>query len=214
MYIRLQVVSCCHFQQRLQLAAMATSAQLKMTLSSSNPSTMNGLLTHSTLSLDSCRTSSIISLSTGSSGTSYKSEDRVNGIGAISGRAVIAIGQVALRGMEHLAIRRKLRTIKSFFPHDDDLETKDINLMYDDVLELSRHVFFSFGYAGPTMAHSMPISRPGLYSSQVRMPALQVLLDQIVISQTNHLIHRLLVWPTIEISLFVSELLACMPPEW
>lgn len=102
---------------------------------------MNGLLTHSNLSLDSFRAPSIISLSTDSSRNSYISDDRVHGIGAISGRAVMAVGQVALRGMEHLAIRRKLRTIKSFFPHYDDLETKDAGLVYDDVLELSRYVF-------------------------------------------------------------------------
>ena len=60
------------------------------------------------------------------------------GIGTLTGRAIYAVGEAALRGIEILAIRRKLRMINSFFPHNDDATTKNIEMKYDDVLELSR----------------------------------------------------------------------------
>src|ERR1700683_3863797 len=97
---------------------------------------MNGLFLDSTLSLaSSSQSRSIIShpRTTSSDGTA-------EGIGSLGGRALHAFGEVALRGFENLAISRKLRSIRSLFPHDDTDTTKDMERIYDDVLELSRCV--------------------------------------------------------------------------
>jgi hypothetical protein len=56
--------------------------------------------------------------------------------------------------------------------------------------------------------------RPGLYRVHVRKQALRVLLIQIGIRQTRHLLQYLAKWPTIEIALFLSEIMACMPSNW
>jgi hypothetical protein len=99
---------------------------------------MNGLLKHSNLSFASIRPPSITSLptTTNSGSDTYT----VEGIGTVSGRAIYDFGAAALRGIETLAIRRKLRNINSFFPHPDGAIRKNIEQLYDDVLELSRYV--------------------------------------------------------------------------
>ena|ERR1700729_2512411 len=98
---------------------------------------MNGLFLNSTsLSLaSSSEPRSIVSDPTTSS-----SDGTAEGIGSLGGRALYAFGEAALRGFENLAIRRKLRSIKSLFPHDDTDTTKGVERIYDDVLELSRCV--------------------------------------------------------------------------
>jgi hypothetical protein len=60
------------------------------------------------------------------------------GIGTLSGRAVYAVGEAALRRLENLAIRRKLNNINATFPHSNDITIKNIESIYKDVLELSR----------------------------------------------------------------------------
>lgn len=62
------------------------------------------------------------------------------GPGTLAGKALLAIGEAALRGVENLAIRRKLATYKSFFPHtdSDELTEIDVDQMYGDILELTR----------------------------------------------------------------------------
>jgi hypothetical protein len=97
---------------------------------------MNGLFLRSTLSLvPSSQPRSIIS-----EPTSASSNDTAEGIGSLGGRALYALGEATLRGFENLAIRRKLRTIKSIFPHQDTDKNKNIEKIYDDILELSRSV--------------------------------------------------------------------------
>lgn len=112
---------------------------------------MNGLLTHSNLSFESfdstpLRPPSIISFATNTS------TDTVNaqGIGALSGRMIYTFGEVALRGIENLVIRRRLGKAISAFPHDDDAAIEDIETVYDHALELSRYFFqFSIDVVGP-----------------------------------------------------------------
>ena len=100
---------------------------------------MNGLLKHSNLSFASIRPPSITSLPTTTNSASDTSST-VEGIGIISGRAIFAFSAAALRRIEILAIHRKLRNITSFFPHAElDAGGKNIEALYDDVLELSRY---------------------------------------------------------------------------
>jgi hypothetical protein len=111
---------------------LSTSGQTRLSIP-----VMNGSLTHSNLSFlsfeSSQRARSIISFTT--------STDTVHaqGIGTLSGRIIYAFGEVALRGIESLAIRRRLRTVISAFPHQDDILRSDIETIYDHALELSRY---------------------------------------------------------------------------
>jgi hypothetical protein len=101
---------------------------------------MNGLLTQSKLSFESFESvpeqppSSLSSASSTSTNTL-----RGRGIGTLSGRMIYAIGEVAVRGLENLAIRRRLGKVMSAFPHQDDIVRSDIETIYDDTLELSRY---------------------------------------------------------------------------
>lgn len=53
-----------------------------------------------------------------------------------------------------------------------------------------------------------------MYSAAVRAKAMKLLLTQIAHRQVDHLLLALMKWPSIEIALFLSEILASMPNEW
>lgn len=99
---------------------------------------MPGLLTHNNYSIDSVRTSSGLSVTTSNPASDTYTVE--NGIGTLSGRVIYAVGEVALRGIDQLAIHSKLRLIDSIFPHDDNARIKNMESKYDAVLELSRQV--------------------------------------------------------------------------
>jgi hypothetical protein len=65
----------------------------------------------------------------------------VPGPGALSGKAILALGKATLRGAESLVIRRRLQVISSKFPHRNGDDIKGIERMYEDILELSRFAF-------------------------------------------------------------------------
>jgi hypothetical protein len=99
---------------------------------------LKGLFTHANLSVESADTASqrppsILSFATDTS------TETVQGIGTVSGRVIYAVGEVALRGIELLAMRRRLGKVISAFPHQDDITTTDIEKIYDDTLEFSRY---------------------------------------------------------------------------
>jgi hypothetical protein len=101
---------------------------------------MNGLLTQSNRSWESFesappRPPSIVSFATNTSTDTI----RVQGIGTLAGRMIFAVGEVALRGIEHLTIRRRLSKVMSAFPHNDEVGIGDIETIYDHTLELSRY---------------------------------------------------------------------------
>lgn len=99
---------------------------------------MGGLLIHSDLSFaSSIRPPSTHSLSRAIPSDEYTID---GGIGSTSGRIIYDLGAVALKGIEALAISKKLRIIDGFFPHTDDVRGWNIEAIYSDVLELSRSV--------------------------------------------------------------------------
>jgi hypothetical protein len=65
----------------------------------------------------------------------------VPGLGELSGRAILALGKVTLRGAEYVIIRRRLEVISVKFPHLNVDRIPGIEQMYDDVLELSRFLY-------------------------------------------------------------------------
>jgi len=75
------------------------------------------------------------STSTASTGTNLST---IWGPGTLSGKALEAFGEAALRGVENITIRRKLATLRPVFPHTDNTDIPDIDTVYDDALELSR----------------------------------------------------------------------------
>ncbi|KAG6826842.1 hypothetical protein H0H93_016099, partial [Arthromyces matolae] len=52
----------------------------------------------------------------------------------------------------------------------------------------------------------------GLYSNNIREKALQILLAQISLHETRHLIENLIAWPDIEIQMFLNELMTLLNP--
>ncbi|KIM74478.1 hypothetical protein PILCRDRAFT_702827 [Piloderma croceum F 1598] len=132
-------------------------------------------------------TSSIVSSDTDAS------SDTTTGLNTFSGRVVIGLGDAVLQGVDHFIILRRLEVIKSAFPHDDKVAPENIGALYDDVLELSRI---------------------NLYSERIREQALRILLIQINNRKTRYLIQHLVRWPSVEIVVFLSEIMACMPSEW
>jgi hypothetical protein len=97
---------------------------------------MNDLLQHSNLSFASLQPPSVLSSPSTQSSFTYT----VEGTGTASGRVIYAVGAIALKGIELLAKRRKLSIAISFFPHKNDDDRKNIQTMYDYVLEFSRQV--------------------------------------------------------------------------
>lgn len=94
---------------------------------------------------------SAISLANTLSTTNYtdSTSRTVPGPGALSGKAILALGKATLRGAESLIIRRKFQIISSKFPHRDDDNIKGIGKMYEDILELSRHVTIHASFLRP-----------------------------------------------------------------
>ena len=68
------------------------------------------------------------------------SSDTVTGLGTLSGRMVLGLGEAFKRGLENLSIGKTLGMIASAYPHDDDAAPQNIGTLYDDLLELSRCV--------------------------------------------------------------------------
>lgn len=79
-----------------------------------------------------------------SNGSTTSTTLTVPGPGAISGKAILALGKATLRGTEYLIVRRRLQIIASKFPCKDTDVIPGIEGLYDDVLELSRSVLCIF----------------------------------------------------------------------
>lgn len=62
------------------------------------------------------------------------------GPGTLSGKALVAVGEAVIRGVDAVIQRRKLSIYRKQFPHSDldTLGAVNIDEMYADVLELSR----------------------------------------------------------------------------
>ena len=78
------------------------------------------------------------------SNTASTDTSTIWGPGTLSGKAIEAFGEATLRGVENVVIRRKLSTYRSLFPHTDDMTIKNIDTVYENVLELSRYSSYPF----------------------------------------------------------------------
>jgi hypothetical protein len=102
--------------------------------------------------------SSSITTRTSSSGSTTP------GPGALSGKVILALGKLTLRGADYLIIRRRLHVISSNFPHSNETNIKGLEQMYDDILELSRSVNCAFCLDDDSFIEAYqawPVSRHG-----------------------------------------------------
>jgi hypothetical protein len=172
---------------------------------------MNRLLTRSGLSLESFeseRSPSIISFATDTSTDTLEA----HGIGTLIGRVIYDVGDVPLRAFENLVIRRQLEKVLSAFPHEDDVVMRDIEIIYDHTLELSRYLAAFCIYQ--VDSENQFIIRFGCYDATIRTRALRALLVQIATGQTRHLLRSLVKWPSTEVAIFISEISSCIPDCW
>jgi hypothetical protein len=78
------------------------------------------------------------------SNTTATDASTIWGPGTLSGKVIEAFGEATLRRVENVVIRRKLSTYRSLFPHADDTTIRDIDSVYENVLELSRYCIHSY----------------------------------------------------------------------
>ncbi|KAE9405104.1 hypothetical protein BT96DRAFT_972688 [Gymnopus androsaceus JB14] len=78
-------------------------------------------------------TSSIIT-----SARTISSSSTIPGLGALSGRAITALGSAVINGVESILIRRRLAQIENIFERGLPQSSDDLRAIYSDLLELSR----------------------------------------------------------------------------
>jgi hypothetical protein len=80
--------------------------------------------------------------SSNSAATSSSWLSKIYGIGALSGKAIQALGEATLDGLEGAAVWQRIALISLYIPRDDAAPAigVDVDNLYDDLLELSRYV--------------------------------------------------------------------------
>ena len=132
------------------------------------------------------------------------------GPGGLSGRAIEAFGDATLRGIENIIIRRKLATYRNLFPHMDDTPIRNIDSVYENVLELSRYIIHT---AESSKNLTSQPRRPKHYSKNTTRVALQLIMTQIAGRETHHLRKGLLKWTVTQRKYFLSQIMnASMQP--
>ncbi|KAG6877077.1 hypothetical protein C0993_010464 [Termitomyces sp. T159_Od127] len=119
----------------------------------------------------------------------------VPGPGALTGKAVKALGVATLKGFGRIIMARHWATVVHAFPHTDEQAQKmrHINEIYDDLLEFSR---------------------PGMYSHDVNSRAMGLILAQIGAGQTRFLIRALTRWHPVELYILLSGTLTQLAHSW
>ncbi|KAG7097550.1 hypothetical protein E1B28_004888 [Marasmius oreades] len=115
------------------------------------------------------------------------------GPGSLAGKAIYRLGKITLKGVEQVAIYRRLSAISFYFPHDhrDSSNVNGIEQMYLDLLELSR---------------------PGMYSNGIRFQALGMIMAQIGTRNTKYLLNALTRFPSIELGHLVADIIPHFDP--
>ncbi|KAJ7887306.1 hypothetical protein B0H14DRAFT_3127662 [Mycena olivaceomarginata] len=109
------------------------------------------------------------------------------GPGALTGKAILAMGKAIVRGAEHLIIVRRLAAIKAVMPCKDNNDDLRIASMFADLLELSRLC---------------------LYPDDIRIKAMEIIVAQIATEQTRHLRMSISKWEvdSEELGAFLAEI--------
>lgn len=87
---------------------------------------------------------SMIDHDAGSSQYTTTTDSTIPGPGALGGKAIKALGKFTIRGIDRVIISARLRSITSKFPHTNEqaMGIKNLQEMYNVILELCRSVFF------------------------------------------------------------------------
>ncbi|RDB19867.1 hypothetical protein Hypma_013011 [Hypsizygus marmoreus] len=127
--------------------------------------------------------------------TSGSSTSTVPGPGALTGKALKALGVATLRGLGRIVMAKHLATVTHSFPHTDEQASsiRNIDAIYDDLLEFSR---------------------PGMYSAETSDKALGIILSQIGMGQTRFLIKALSRWHSVEVHILLLRILIQLAPLW
>ena len=126
------ICGCVKPRHRLLKLKFKTHSQLH---AMSHPYTTPGFL-RSSHSLASSSSDSVASIFTTTS-----SSTTPPGIGYLSGKFILGFGGAVLRGVESVAIRRRLWKIESLCPFSDSNPPQNVEGVCDDMLELARCVF-------------------------------------------------------------------------
>lgn len=133
--------------------------------------------------------------SIGGETNSGSSSSTVPGPGALTGKALKALGKVTLRGFDRIVMNRHLTTVIHSFPHTDAEASniQNIQEIYDDLLEFSR---------------------PGMYSADTGERAIGIILRQIGMGHTRQLVRAIARWHLAELHLLLSEILIQLSSLW
>ncbi|KAG7097548.1 hypothetical protein E1B28_004886 [Marasmius oreades] len=123
--------------------------------------------------------------------TNSSSVGTIVGPGSLSGKAIYKLGKITLKGVEQVAIYRRLSTISFYFPHRDSTYVNGIEQMYLDLLELSR---------------------PEMYSNGIHFQASGMVMAQIGSRNIKYLLDALNHFPVIEIGHFVADIMPHFDP--
>ncbi|KAH8093070.1 hypothetical protein BXZ70DRAFT_437322 [Cristinia sonorae] len=120
---------------------------------------------------------------------SASNSQSVVGLGTISGRAILAVGELALRGIETVNITVTLQRITSRLRGHG-------SVLREDVLDL------------------LELQRIGLYPKFVRRKAWALLYTLLGREDTEHIIPILLSWAAVEVQLFLRQLVSYQLTAW
>ncbi|KAJ7320717.1 hypothetical protein DFH08DRAFT_890073 [Mycena albidolilacea] len=112
------------------------------------------------------------------------------GPGALTGKAVLALGKAVIRGAERVIIAKRIAVIRDHVPclrERVGLDTSFMDRIFDDLLELSR---------------------PELYPDSIRILAMELILNQIAFTQTTYMIHCLSKWILDDLILLMTEIIS------
>jgi hypothetical protein len=158
-------------------------------------------------------TCSLVSHSSASQYTDTSSQTIPDhGIGSITAKGIRAVGKLQLRAAEWIVIQRNLAELRRLFPHNDDDVNDRRQEAYDTVLELTR--YFTLLFRTVIRQLMRPRFRLHLYSDQVRKEALRLVLPQIASENVAHMVKALAKLQPVEVQIFITELMTCLPPEW
>ncbi|THU98976.1 hypothetical protein K435DRAFT_964647 [Dendrothele bispora CBS 962.96] len=139
-----------------------------------------------------------------STDTATISTGTVHGPGALSGRALKALGTFVIRASDELVLRRRLANLHRQFlrssPHGEGYTHELLNVPspkeWADILEFSRR---------------------DLYTDDIRRQALEIILTYLIDLRMQRdsfpLMAELLQWPEDEITIFFSELISILPDD-
>ncbi|KAF9266092.1 hypothetical protein L218DRAFT_996874 [Marasmius fiardii PR-910] len=108
------------------------------------------------------------------------------GPGSLAGKAIYKLGKITLKGVEQVAIYRRLSAISFHFPHQNSSYANGIEQMYNDL--------------------------PNMYSNGIRFQAISMIMAQVGSRNTKHLLSALNHHPVIEIGLLIADIVSHFNP--